>query len=221
IANRLDSSTAGKAQGERNLYDGISLARVYEQGLQGINDNLGELNRLAVAAGNGLYSSADRQALQSEADGFIANIQQSLSSSDFAGKKLFDNARLDFSSGNGVLSIDTADVGATLSSQNLFSLDLSSASAAAASQGVIREAQEYIGSLQAQTGASINSFNSAARNSGTQQVAQSEARSRITDLDFAKATSQKVAADILSNTSVSVAIQARVQQQQALSLFGG
>uniref|UniRef100_UPI003FA547C2 flagellin N-terminal helical domain-containing protein n=1 Tax=Arsukibacterium sp. TaxID=1977258 RepID=UPI003FA547C2 len=55
IANRLDSSTAGKAQGERNLYDGISLARVYEQGLQGINDNLGELNRLAVAAGNGIY----------------------------------------------------------------------------------------------------------------------------------------------------------------------
>jgi flagellin len=51
IANQLSSSINGKGQGERNLYDGVSLARVYEQGLQGINDNLGELNRLAVVAG--------------------------------------------------------------------------------------------------------------------------------------------------------------------------
>ncbi len=220
IANQLSSSINAKGQGERNVYDGIALARVYEQGLQGINDNLGELNRLAVAAGNGIYGKQERAALQAEADQYTANIQQVIQSSEFAGKKLFDqDGALSFSTGSANLSFSTVDVAAGLAAQNTFSIDLTSASAAQAALSNIQQSVDYIGGLQADAGAAINSFSSAASNLNGQQIAESAARSRIEDLDFARASSDKVAADMLANTSVSVALQARVQQQQALELL--
>lgn len=221
IANQLSSSINGKGQGERNMYDGMSLARVYEQSLQGINDNLGELSRLAVAAGNGIYSNQDRAALQAEADAYVANAQQIIDNSEFAGKKLFGaNASVAFGTGSGSVSLTTTDVAAGLQSTNALNIDLSSTTGASAALDSLAQARDYIGELQTQAGAEANRFASAASNLNNQQISESAARSRIEDLDYARATSDKVAADILSNTSVSVAMQARVQQQQALNLLG-
>ena len=220
IANQLSSSINGKTQGERNVYDGISLARVYEQSLQGINDNLGELSRLAVAAGNGIYGTQERAALQSEADAYVANAQQIIDNSEFAGKKLFGaDASVAFGTGSGSINLTTTDVAAGLQSTNALNIDLTSSAGAAAALDNLAQARDYIGELQTQAGAEANRFASAASNLNNQQIAESEARSRIEDLDFARATSDKVAADILANTSVSVALQSRVQQQQALNLL--
>ena len=208
-------------QGERNVYDGISLARVYEQGLQGINDNLGELNRLAVAAGNGIYGAQERQALQTEADSYLANIQQTIDNTEFAGKKLFGaDASVAFGTGNGAVNLTTTDVQTALQNEDAFNIDFSSAASAEQSLGRIADAIDLIGGLQAQAGAEANRFASTANNLNGQQIAESAARSRIEDLDFAKATSEKTAADILTQSSTSVAMQARMQQQQALSLLG-
>lgn len=220
IANQLSSSINASAQGERNLYDGMSLARVYDQGLQGINDNLGELNRLAVAAGNGIYGAQERAALQAEADQYTANIKQTIDTTEFAGKKLFgQESTISFGIGSGSMGLNTSDVAAGLNTQNIFSIDLSTAASAALSLDNIKTSMDYVSGLQADTGASINSFSSAASSLNGQQIATSAARSRIEDLDFARATSDKVAADILGKTSISVALQARVQHQQALDLL--
>ncbi|MDX1538617.1 flagellin [Arsukibacterium sp.] len=221
IANQLGSSISAKGQGERNAYDGVSLARVYEQGLQGINDNLGELNRLAVVAGNGIYGAQERQALQKEADSYLANIQQTIDNTEFAGKKLFGaDASVAFGTGNGSVNLTTTDVQTALQNEDAFNIDFSSATSAEQSLTRITDSIELIGSLQAQAGAEANRFASAGSNLNNQQIAESAARSRIEDLDFAKATSDKTAADILSQSSTSVAMQARIQQQQALTLLG-
>jgi len=133
---------------------------------------------------------------------------------------LFDqDGALSFGTGSGSLSFSTVDVAAGLNAQNIFSIDLSSAGSAEASLSNIQQSLDYIGGLQADAGASINSFSSAASNLNGQQIAESAARSRIEDLDFARASSDKAAADILANTSVSVAMQARLQPQQALNLL--
>jgi flagellin len=220
IANQLSSSINAKAQGERNVYDGASLARVYEQGLQGINDNLGELNRLAVAAGNGIYGAQERQALQTEADSYLANIQQTIDNTEFAGKKLFGaDASVAFGTGNGSLNLTTTDVQAALQNEDAFNIDFTSAASAEASLSRVADAIDVIGGLQAQAGAEANRFASAARNLNGQQIAESAARSRIEDLGYARATSEKTAADILAQSSSSVAMQGRVNQQQALTLL--
>lgn len=222
IANQLSSSINGKAQGERNVYDGISLARVYEQSLQGINDNLGELSRLAVAAGNGIYGTQERAALQAEADSYVANAQQIIDNSEFAGKKLFGadaDAAVAFGTGSGSINLTTTNVAVGLQSTNALNIDLTSSAGASAALDSLAQARDYIGELQTQAGAEANRFASAASNLNNQQIAESAARSRIEDLDFARATSDKAAADVLANSSVSVALQARLSQQQALNLL--
>lgn len=218
IANRLSSNINAQQQGQRNLADGVAFARVYDQALQGVNDNLLELERLTIAAGNGIYSEADRQALQTEANGYLANIQQGLTA-EFAGKSLFTESDLAFNAGESNLSLQTQDLGTVLANQNIFNLDLTDPSALAASLTAVRGAAEQVNAFQAETGAAINTFQSASRAVAGQEVATAEARSRIENLDYAKASSERAANNILTQSSINVAMQARVSSEQALSLL--
>lgn len=86
-------------------------------------------------------------------------------------------------------------------------------------QSSIRAASEQISAFQAETGASINSLQSALNAVSGREVATSEARSRIADLDYARASSDRAAANILTQSSINVALQARVSSEQALSLL--
>lgn len=219
IANRLTSTVNEASQGQRNLYDGIGLAQVYEQSLQNINADLSSVNTLAVAAGNGIYTDADRAALQQQAQGYLDNAQNTLQTASFGGVALFDNQDIAFNSGQSNLNLKVEDVGAALTSQNVFNIDLSTQAGAAAANTTLTQATEYVSGLQADAGASINSFAAAARNLNTQQINQAQARSRIEDADFADATAKKASADVLANASLSVRSQARISQEQALQLL--
>lgn len=218
ISNRLSSTVNAQAQGQRNLADGVSFARVYEQALQGINDNVLELERLTIAAGNGIYSDADRQALQTEANGYLANIQQGLGA-EFAGKALFTDSNLAFNAGDSNVALQTRDVGAVLAGQNIFNLDITQPANQANNLATLRSTTEQLGVFQADIGATINAFQGTANAVSGQQVATAEARSRIADLDYAKASAERAANGILAQSSINVAMQARVTSEQALSLL--
>lgn len=218
ISNRLSSTVNAQAQGQRNLADGVSFARVYEQALQGINDNVLELERLTIAAGNGIYSDADRQALQTEANGYLANIQQGLGA-EFAGKALFTDSNLAFNAGDSNVTLQTRDVGAVLAGQNIFNLDITQPANQANNLATLRSTTEQLGVFQADIGATINAFQGTANAVSGQQVATAEARSRIADLDYAKASAERAANGILAQSSINVAMQARVTSEQALSLL--
>lgn len=222
IANRLTSGIDAREQAIRNIYDGVSLARVYDQGLQAIQENLQELNTLTIQAGNGIYSSGDRQALQQQADQLLENIQQTIGSTGFAGKDLFtQSGEVAFGTGDSTLNLSTEDVSALLNDNDLFDLDLTDPSQLTKSLDSVQQSLQQIGSLRADTGATINAFEAAGSVMNSQRISESAARSRIEDLDFAKAASQQVANDILTQSSVSVAIQGRVQQEQAIRILGG
>ena len=219
IANRLTSSVNEASQGQRNLYDGIGLAQVYEQSLQNINTDLTEVNTLAVAAGNGIYTDADRAALQQQAQGYLDNAQNTLKTASFGGVALFNDKDIAFNSGQSNLNLKVEDVGAALTSQNVFNIDLTTQAGAAAASTALTQASEYVSGLQAKAGASINSFAAQARNLNNQQINQAQARSRIEDADFAEATAKKASADVLADASLAVRSQARVSQEQALQLL--
>ena len=106
-----------------------------------------------------------------------------------------------------------------LANQNIFNLDLTDPAALSDNLSNIRNTVEQLGAFQAEVGASINAFQSAANAVSGQQVATAEARSRIADLDYAKASSERAANNILSQSSINVAMQARVSSEQALSLL--
>ena len=219
MANRLSSTVNEAAQGQRNLFDGIGLAQVYEQSLQNINADLSSVNTLAVAAGNGIYTDADRAALQQQAQGYLDNAQNTLQTASFGGVALFSNQDIAFNSGQSNLNLKVEDVGAALTAQNVFNIDLSTQAGAASASTALSQVTEYVSALQADAGASINSFAAQVRILNNQQINQVQARSRIEDADFAEATAKKASADVLADASLAVRSQARIGQEQALALL--
>jgi len=221
IANRLTQINGATVQGERNVYDGISLAMVADQGLQGISDGLNEIDRLAVQAGNGLLTSSDRQALQKQADAIAAGIQDQIKNTEFGGIKLFDqDGKIGIATGSGRINIQTQDLQTKLTDSGAFSVDLSSATNAADSLSKIRQSSQLIDNNRTDLGATQNALSSAGRNLSTQNVNQQAALSRIQDLDFAKAASEQAQSGVREQASIAVAAQGRVSQQQALQLLG-
>jgi len=92
ISERFGTQIRGTDVAIRNANDGISLAQVAEGSLTEIGNNLQRIRELAVQASNATNSKSDRQALQSEVDQLVSEIDRVAKQSDFNGTKLLDGS---------------------------------------------------------------------------------------------------------------------------------
>lgn len=92
IAERFLSNIRGLSQVARNTSDGVSLAQTADGALSKTNDSLQRMRELAVQAGNGTLSSADRQALQKEFDQLSGEVDRVSKTTTFNGQKLLDGS---------------------------------------------------------------------------------------------------------------------------------
>lgn len=88
IANRMTSSIGGQTVAARNANDGISLAQTAEGALSAINNNLQRIRDLTVQAQNGSNSAADIDAIQSEVNQRMLEINRVTRETDFNGSKV-------------------------------------------------------------------------------------------------------------------------------------
>lgn len=221
IIDRLTSEVEGSRQAVSNVYDGISLAQVAEGGLSSINDDVNRIRELTLQSGSGILSDGDRQALQSEISQLQDNISQTIEQTNFAGKPLLsEDGALSFqvgaNAGNSV-DIETQDFASQLSS--VLSIDLTSGTSINDALSAADDAIELVGGAQGELGATQNALQSAARNLTQANVNAAESRSRIQDLDFAQATSQQAANDVLSQSALTIQAQANQQEGQVLALL--
>lgn len=221
IIDRLTSQINGADQGVRNLYDGISLAQTADGALAGVSDGLQQLQQLNVQAGNGIYTASDLAALQDQATQIGKGINEQLSRSSFAGQKLFDGGnQFNFVTGAGNVALETADLTGQFNSSGLSNIDVQSASGRAALQSSLAAFSKQVNSNRVSLGAGINSFAAAINDQQTQSVNLAQSRSRIEDLDYAKASSEKAANDVLQQSSLAVRAQSRISAERALQLLG-
>ncbi|WP_272965054.1 flagellin [Alteromonas australica] len=221
IIDRLTSEVEGSRQAVSNVYDGISLAQVAEGGLSSINDDVNRIRELTLQSGSGILSDGDRQALQSEISQLQDNISQTIEQTNFAGKPLLsEDGALSFqvgaNAGNSV-DIETQDFASQLSS--VLSIDLTSGTSINDALSAADDAIELVGGAQGELGATQNALQSTARNLTQANVNAAESRSRIQDLDFAQATSQQAANDVLSQSALTIQAQANQQEGQVLALL--
>ena len=221
IIDRLTSEVEGSRQAVSNVYDGISLAQVAEGGLSSINDDVNRIRELTLQSGSGILSDGDRQALQSEISQLQDNISQTIEQTNFAGKPLLsEDGALSFqvgaNAGNSV-DIETQDFASQLSS--VLSIDLTSGTSINDALSAADDAIELVGGAQGELSATQNALQSTARNLTQANVNAAESRSRIQDLDFAQATSQQAANDVLSQSALTIQAQANQQEGQVLALL--
>jgi len=221
IIDRLTSQVEGNRQAINNVYDGISLAQVAEGGLSNINDDVNRIRELTIQSGNGILTDGDRNAIQSEISQLQDNITQTIEQTNFAGKPLLsEDSALNFQVGaNGSQSVDiqTQDIASQLG--DILSIDLTSGTSLNDALSAADSAIETLGGAQADLGATQNALQSTARNLTQTDINVAESRSRIQDVDFAQAASQRASNDVQAQAALTVQAQANQQEGQVLALL--
>jgi flagellin len=92
IATRFTSQINGLNQAARNANDGISLSQTAEGALGTVTDNLQRIRELAVQSANATNSLSDRQALNTEAQQLMSEINRVSTTTSFNGVKLLDGS---------------------------------------------------------------------------------------------------------------------------------
>ena len=76
ISEKMRKQIRGLTQASANAQDGISAVQTAEGALTEVHDMLQRMNELAVKAANGTMSKSDRQAVQSEINALVTEVDR-------------------------------------------------------------------------------------------------------------------------------------------------
>ena len=96
VTARLDADRRIYSQGIRNVSDSIGLLNVADGTLSNLSNVTSRLKELAEQSANGVYSSLQRRALDSEADALTREFNRLVQSTEFNSRKLLDGTLPNF-----------------------------------------------------------------------------------------------------------------------------
>jgi flagellin len=231
IAERMNAQVRGMNVAVRNANDGISLAQTGEGALAKVGDSLQRMRELAVQARNATNSDSDKDSLNKEFSQLQSEVTRVLGGTSFNGKHILgsDAATLDFQVGANTTADDTISVA---TSDMTTDTDITAVTAStavidsSATSGDIKTvidnldaALNKVNDTRATFGATQSRFDAVIANLQQGAEAQSAARSRIMDADFAAETSNLSRAQILQQAGNAMVAQANQLPQQVLALL--
>lgn len=185
LSKRLEAAVRGTAQGERNLGDGVDLARTAAGALQGMHEGLARMRELAVQAQNGTLSADDRAAVQQEYDQIAASLDQTAGGTSFGGRALLDGS----AGGSGAITLtDGQGSGIELDLPPLQAAALGVAGrnvAEPTTLAAIDTAITQVSHSRIRLGSAENHLQGASQRLAAGRTAAAAARSRIEDADYA------------------------------------
>ncbi|MDR7562390.1 MAG: flagellin, partial [Armatimonadota bacterium] len=90
ISEKMRAQVRGYTQAIRNAQDGISLVQTAEGALNEVHSILQRIRELVLQAGNETLSAEDRDAIQSEIDQLVEEVDRIANSTNFNGVLLLD-----------------------------------------------------------------------------------------------------------------------------------
>jgi flagellin len=220
IAERMSAQVRGMSVAIRNANDGISLAQTAEGALATITDALQRMRELAVQAQNGTNGTTDRSNMDTEFQQLSQEITR------IATQTRFNNSAIIDAAGSGT---KTFQVGAnkaetfTLTTNTVTTVggDLTTSANASTALSAIDAKLDTITTDRATYGAAMSRLQFAISNLQISSEAQSAARGRIMDADFAAETSNLSRAQILQQAGGAMIAQANQMPQQVMQLLKG
>lgn len=234
IAKGLEAQLSGSMQCKTNIALAINVLQIAEGDLSTIQDNIVRIKDLATQAASGVYSSASRNAIQSEIDFRLQEIDRIATSSSFNGFTLLDGnsaltngLRIQVGCGsddtrNAVtissvfVSCKTTDIG--LDTANV---SVSTAAISAATIQFCEDAFNEITQRRTNIGVAQSRLEMAGEGLTTTIENISSAKSTIMDTDVAETTAEYTKQQILQQLSTAVLLQANQASQIALTLMQG
>ena len=232
IAERMNAQVRGMNVAIRNANDGISLAQTAEGALSKVGDALQRMRELAVQSRNATNSSSDKDSLNKEFSELQSEITRVLGGTTFNGKKILgaDATTLTFQIGANTTADDEVQMTTTDMTANTDITAVTGTAAvidATATAGAIADviddidtAIDTINDQRATFGATQGRFDAIISNLQQAVEAQSAARSRIMDADFASETANMSRAQILQQAGTAMVSQANALPQNVLRLLG-
>jgi len=222
ISNKQTAQIRGLDQAVRNANDAISMIQTAEGATNEITAMLQRMRELAVQAANATYVSTDKQALQQEFVELQDEISRIASMTEWNGQSLL----------NGDTTAAVYQVGANASQTITVTFKdlaaMSGLSAALASTLTITDpdaidamddAIAAVDTFRSDMGAKINRLTHAADNLANVSTNTSASRSRILDVEYAKASSELARTQIIQQAATAILAQANTSQQTVMKLL--
>jgi flagellin len=230
IRENMTAQIRGLNAAVRNANDAISMLQTADGAMEEQSVMMQRMRELGVLAQNDTYSSAQRTAMDDE---FLALKTEIDRIGDDTQWNNFD--LLNATGGNmGGASTFSFQVGAnssqtievTITDQStagalsaIASSTVASAASAASAVSALDTAIAALASNRSVIGASINRLTHAADNAANIAQNVTESRSRVTDTDYAVATSELARTQIIQQAATAILAQANQQPQSVLSLL--
>ena len=236
ISSRMTSQIRGLEAGVRNAGDAISMISVADGALVEVGNMLQRMRELAIQAGTGTMTTADRSYLNSEYGNLITEIERIADNTQWNGTNILNQASTGSSTfkyqvganGGQTISVNFGAIDQTSGSAfavfggSAASIAFSNASAAPNSSGVLTNIDAAITELNEQRatfGAAMNQLTYAIDNLSNVKVNSEAARSRIEDTDYAAETSELARTQIIHQAGVAMLAQANQVTATVLALL--
>ena len=213
IAQKMNSQETGLNVGSDNAKDGNSLLNVADGALGQITDSLQRIYELGVKASSGLNTGEELGAIQKEVDQLLSDIESVAKGTEFNTMKILDGAMADMDlatkpDGTGqkiqMVSSTLADLGIE-GFDVTKSFDLSK----------ITDAIDKVSESRSQIGAQSNALDSAIRYNDYAAENTLSSRSRLEDLDMAKAISEMKKQETLNQYQLMMQKRREEEEQNA------
>ena len=232
ISEKMRTQILGAMTASRNTQDAVSLIQVAEGGLQGIHNMLQRARELAVqSASDTNQDKIDREAMQSEFENIVREVDDTADKTEFNGMKILDGTNSPITIQAGANSDDTVniEIGAMNAAELLgfdgarynASTDANLASGATASSaiGTIDNAINDVSLQRAELGALQNRLEFRMQALDIQAENATAAESRVRDTDMAKTMSELTAKNILQKASTAMLAHANARPQGVLGML--
>lgn len=226
IAEQLRGQGKGLQQARRNTDNAIGLIQVAEGGLSEQNNIVVRLREIAVQAASDTVSDNEREFLDTEFQGLIAESDRIAESTRFGQKQLLTGTNENFDFWVGVSGDTKTDVisyklDANTKASSL-GIDGTGVADKSDAESFLKEVDNsliILANARAGFGAIQGRLEIAGNNLDTQYENIAAAHSRIADVDVAEESTNLARAQILSDLGVSVLAQANQSASRALKLL--
>lgn len=226
IASKLESEVASLRQASRNANQGIAVVQTAEGALDETSSMVVRLRELAIQSANDILSDEERSLVNIEFQQLKQEIERIALTTTFNDRKVLmgSEAEIEFQVGTHATENDKIKYGnefidATTSGLGLSGATVESKTDSLESLEVIDEATKKIGLFRASLGATQRRLQTAANAVDSRLIGAETSKSIILDTDYAKTSSDLVAANIKKAGAISVLSQANYEKESALRLI--
>ena len=228
IRENMTAQIKGLNAAVRNANDAISMLQTADGALNEVADMLQRMRELGTLAQNDTYSTAQRVAMNDELSQLQSEIDRIAVNTQWNGMNLLDGTGGNWGGGSLFTFQVGANAGQTISVA-IAGMGIASLGISAVSIGTVTDARDAVTALddaisvlntrRSVLGSVINRLTHAVDNLTNVSQNATESRSRVTDTDYATATSELARTQIIQQAATAILAQANQQPQMVLSLL--